>query len=173
MPHFEDLSDYIYHNSMFWAPGTKNIGWLSSEHGFLRSEPSEVFLDKIWSFCKISVAQMRGIHECDLCSGGRTYYVKRGGEPLLLGSSEIRVFSDHGDIYAAPTLIYHYIATHHYSPPDEFLRAVDQGPCPPDHAYFDRLSSAGLAWNDTSAPSELPERFKYVREGDQFVKKLV
>lgn len=75
---------------MFWVPGTKNVGWLSSEYAFPVAEPSEALLDRIWSFCKISVAQMRGIHECEFCPARQTTYIKRGGEPLLLGSSEFR-----------------------------------------------------------------------------------
>lgn len=45
--------------------------------------------------------------------------VKRG-----LGSAEIRVTGEHGEIYAAPDLIYHYVADHHYKAPDAFVCAV-------------------------------------------------
>lgn len=173
MSYYADLTEYVYHNSMFWVTETKNIGWLSVEHEFSKVEPSETLLDKIWDFCKISVAQMRGIHDCDICAHTRTAYARRGDDSLLLGSSEIRVFSTARIIYAAPTLIYHYMAVHHYSPPDEFLRAVHEGPSPPGQSYFDQLARMGLVWGNTSAPAEEPARYKFVREGDAVVRRRV
>jgi hypothetical protein len=59
-----------------------------------------------------------------------SYRSERNGEKLLLGSSEIRVFSRNGDIYAAPTLIYHYVNPHHYAPPGAFIQALNEGPVP-------------------------------------------
>ncbi len=31
-----------------------------------------------------------------------------------------------GKVYAAPTLIYHYMKNHNYRPPNEFLEALDE-----------------------------------------------
>src|SRR5689334_4116372 len=149
MAYFIDLSFYQY--SVFGnPPATKNIGWLQRGHEFERMEPSDETLDLLWSFCAISVMQTRGLHQCDLCVTPQTVQATRNGVTLLLGSSEIRVFSNEGSIsllrqrlrdsessallffrgstvpysiYAAPTLIYHYVHIHHYKPPDEFLRA--------------------------------------------------
>lgn len=60
---------------------------------------------------------------------------ERGGERLLLGTAEIRAYGANGVLYAAPTLIYHYVAMHHYQPPDEFVRAAMTGPRPPGDDY--------------------------------------
>jgi hypothetical protein len=163
MSYFEDLSDYTYHDSYFYRPETKNVGWLDAAHEFPKSVPTEEALDLVWAYCKISVAQMRGIHDCELCPPATSHYVKRNEEPLLLGSAEMRVFGRDGTIYAAPTLIYHYISVHHYKPPDEFLSALREGPKPPNSEYFDRLTELGLEWNPTSAPATKPTRFKDVR----------
>ena len=147
---YDDLSDYTYHGSAFWRPGTKNVGWLGLSKDFERAQPTCEILDALWRFCKVSVAQMRGVHECEFCSDGHVRNSERNGEQLLLGTSEIRVFGSDGSIYAAPTLIYHYVEKHEYKPPEEFLEALAKGPTPPSPDYFDRLRSMGLEWNLTS-----------------------
>lgn len=149
MAYYEDLSDYEYFEEDY-RRGTRNVGWLDADHPFATAEPSAELLDALWAYCKVSIAQTRGIHECELCARDSAYDAERGGERLLLGSSEIRVFADAGDIYAAPTLIYHYVVAHHYAPPAAFVRAVLAGPAPPDPAYFARLSQLGLDWSETS-----------------------
>jgi hypothetical protein len=136
-----------------FPPGTKNVGWLGADREFARAEPSEAFLDALWALCKVSVAQMRGVHICEICGDRNACYAKRNGESLLLGTSEIRAFSANDDVFAAPTLVFHYVAQHQYAPPAEFVTSVLRGPVPPDRAYFERLEALGLEWNVTSAPS--------------------
>jgi hypothetical protein len=145
MTYFADLSEYTYFEPL---PGTKNIGWLSAGHDFKRAVLPDFLLERLWQFCKVSIAQSRGIHNCELCSEDACR-VQRNDERLLLGTSEIRVFGTAGEIYAAPTLIYHYIVDHHYAPPEEFLVALQEGASPPDKSYFDRLVELGLTWNAT------------------------
>lgn len=161
MPYYEDLSRYSYHGSVADRLGTRNVGWLGLGHKFRTMIPTEDLLDRLWCFCKVSVAQMRGIHQCEFCGTDDSYFASRKGEKLLLGTSEIRVFSKHGAIYAAPTLIYHYISFHWYCPPDEFIHALVEGPAPPDREYFERLEELGLEWNQTSAPSAKPSFLEY------------
>lgn len=192
MGYFPDLEFYSYfsHN----PPETRNIGWLERGHEFERMMPSEEVLDLLWSFCSVSVMQSRGIHECDLCATPQTVHAVRNGSRLLLGSSEIRVFSKEGvssalrqrlremesgglillrgsafpfSIYAAPNLIYHYVRTHHYKPPDEFLRALKEGPRPPGREYFDRLADLRLEWNRTSSPPENPVQTRRVENNGE------
>ena len=153
--YFEDLSDYTYHRSVFARPETKAIGWLALGHDFSTCVPTDDILDLLWSHCSISIAQMRGLHFCEFCPSGSAINAERHGKKLLLGSSEIRVFSGTGRIYAAPTLIYHYVAVHHYCPPDEFLRALREGPAPPSRGYFERLERLNLAWNETYPGGEI------------------
>ncbi|QGM47656.1 hypothetical protein [Methylocystis heyeri] len=159
MTYYEDLSEYSYHGGAFHRPGTWNVGWLGLGHEFQKAEPTKEVLDKLWRFCRISVAQMRGIHDCEFC-GDDSYYAERDGEALLLGTSEIRVFSPTGKIYAAPTLIYHYIEHHNYRPPDEFIQALKDGLEPGSQEYFNKLKELGLEWNITSAPASKPKRFR-------------
>lgn len=68
----------------------------------------------------------------------------RGGERLLLGTAEICAYGESGVLYAAPTLIYHYIAKHHYRPPDELVQAVIRGPRPPGDEYRALLRRFGI-----------------------------
>jgi hypothetical protein len=159
MAYFPDLTDYTYAK---WGvyPGSAAVGWLAAGHPVPTSAPSEALLDRLWEFCKVSVAQLRGVHDCDLCNDEGAHFVERKGETLLLGTSEIRVFGTAGEVYAAPTLIYHYVAVHHYAPPDEFVRALHEGLAPPDPAYFARIAEIGLEWNKTSAPTEKPRRIR-------------
>jgi hypothetical protein len=172
MAYFEDLSDYTYFRLEFYRPRTKNVGWLDSAHEFPKTTPTHELLDLIWDYCKISVAQSRGLHDCEYCTSGSSNYVIRNGQPLLLGTSEIRVFAKDGVIYAAPTLIYHYVFVHHYRPPDEFVRALREGPRPPNQEYFERLNELGLEWNNTSAPDVKPRRFRFARSQNGQIERI-
>jgi hypothetical protein len=105
---------------------------------------------------------MRGVHDCEFCKSEDLPLAERNNEKLLLGTSEIRVFSTQGEIYAAPTLIYHYVSVHHYEPPDEFVRALTEGPQPESREYFDRLKESmtaavfGVAATAQNAPAGDP-----------------
>jgi hypothetical protein len=162
MAYYADLSEYSYYGA---EPGTQNVGWIGHGHEFRKAEPDAEILDKLWDQCKISVLQTRGIHKCEFCDGD-SYYAEKNGETLLLGSAEIRVFSSSGAIYAAPTLIYHYVKSHNYSPPDEFIRALKEGPTPTSQEYFNKLEELGLEWQTTSAPTNKPVPFRLKRAED-------
>src|SRR5262245_20519946 len=123
MTFYSDLSEYTYHRSKSHRSRTKNVGWLEPGHQFERVKPARDTLDRLWDFGKVSIAQMRGIHQCEFCHD-ESNFTERYGETLLLGDSEIRVFSPDGNIFAAPTLIYHYVNVHDYKPPDEFIKAL-------------------------------------------------
>jgi hypothetical protein len=165
MTYYRDLTDYEYHGA-FYRPGTKNVGWLGMSHEFDIAEPTEELLSRLWDFCKISVAQTRGIHECEFCPGQSSYFAERNGERLLLGTAEIRVFSKTDGLYAAPTLMYHYVRVHKYRPPDEFIEALTNGPAPSSKEYFDHLGKLNLEWRNTSAPEANPVRLN-LKSSDQ------
>ena len=54
----------------------------------------------------------------------QTIRMRSGLRPVWLGNGEIRVTGEDGTVYAAPTMIAHYVAEHHYLPPQEFVDAV-------------------------------------------------
>src|SRR5207253_72063 len=84
----------------------------------------------------------RGLYYCHIC-GRRTRYHEFEGKLVELGSAEIRVFSNDGIIYAAPNLIFHYVAAHEYDPPEEFKQAVRTGPPPESKKFVSLLYQAG------------------------------
>ncbi len=127
---------------------------MDKEHGFDTGAPDEAMLDVLWAFCKTSVAQTRGGHPCPFCNNPAGIRAHRNGESLLLGTSEIRVFFSDGRVYAAPTLVYHYVVDHHYRPPAEFVTALLDGPRPGSQEYFALLRGQNLEWNDTSVGGE-------------------
>jgi hypothetical protein len=146
MTFIPDLADYGYANSAFGHPGTKAVGWLSVDHDFPSGIPKDEDLDLLWQFSSIAVAHMRGGHFCEFCPKQSPCFVERREERRFLGAAELRVFSRQGEIYATPDMIYHYVAAHHYQPPDEFLRALREGPQPPHDEYFGALARINLEW---------------------------
>ena len=164
MTYFEDLSAYAY--SGFGPSSATNVGWLDSGHHFRAAPSDPKVLTALWEFCRISVAQSRGFHLCPFCLSEEPIWAERNGECLLLGSSEIRVFSAETDaIYAAPNLVYHYVEVHHYEPPVEFRHAVLQGYPPSDERYFAALARYGLQWSWTS--KSRPKRFRFSPRGSK------
>jgi hypothetical protein len=162
MSFFEDLTPYIYRDSAETA--TKNVGWLGGQHAFKTTDVvDDGLLDLVWRYCGTSVAPTRGLHGCEFCAFADSFYAERSGEGRVLGSAEIRVFSDGDAVYAAPNLIYHYILAHRYAPPDEFIEVLKTGPQPPDPEYFERLSRLGLKWETTPSLDEKPKAFRFVK----------
>jgi hypothetical protein len=141
MAYFKDLSDYEYTLAPLAHSPAKNIGWLAKEHSFETAEPSAELLEVLRSYCTVQINQTRGLYRCPFCL--MRPQVDLRGLPFTLGSAEIRVFSENGVVYAAPNLIYHYVAAHRYHPPAEFLRAVAKSPHPPAGEYFSMLKAAG------------------------------
>jgi hypothetical protein len=161
MAHYTDFSEYCYGRGAYHVPGTVNIGWLGASADFVQMEPDEGLFDLVWDYCKISVAQFRGLHDCEYCYPRRSNIGQRHGEMRQLGSAEIRVFAESGAVYAAPDLIYHYMVVHRYKPPDQFISALKAAPHPFSKVYLDRLTAAGLAWREKTALASIPKRVRF------------
>lgn len=101
------------------------VGWLTS-NPFPKKEPIPEFLENLFILCQEPVEQTRGFHVCSFCLEPvfGPMIVRRGTKSITLGTAEIRVRGIEPIVYSAPTLIYHYVADHHYAPPDEFVEAV-------------------------------------------------
>ena len=113
MAFFEDLTPYTYFHPEEELPGTVNIGWLDPEQPFPTGETDHEFRTKLERLCQHRVKQTRGIHPCYFCTG----------RAMPTSSSEMRV-AGNGRVYAAPSLVHHYVVAHDYRPPDEFIAAV-------------------------------------------------
>jgi hypothetical protein len=173
MTNFKDLSEYSYGDPQFHRPGTVNIGWLGPSADFDQMEVDEELLGLLWDHTKISVVQYRGLHECEHCPPHTSNVAARNGEKRLLGSAEIRVFGGDGVIYAAPDLIYHYVAIHRYRPPKPFCAALKNGPRPSSKDHLDRLSALCLMWTEKAALTSDPVRFRLVRTPDGLKKEIL
>lgn len=146
MAYFEDLTRYSYSSCGDIRSFEVNVGWLDKGHPFPTADPSGELLQSLWRYCEIRVCPMRGFHSCAFCSGNCGGPDCYGGEYRLLGSAEVRVFAPSGAVYAAPNLIYHYVAVHHYSPPEDFVKALSTVPAPPAEEYLQALRSLGREW---------------------------
>lgn len=146
MAYFDDLSRYAYATNDY-RDTARNVGWLEPGHDFAIEPSSEWFLDALWGYCRIIVNPTRGLHYCDLCNR-RSAVFSRGDQRLILGAGEIRVFSGDGKNFAAPNLIYHYVAEHNYRPPADFLKAVEKGPRPSSDEYTLLLKATRATWRD-------------------------
>jgi hypothetical protein len=116
-----------------------NVGWLDRKHKYPIGSVDSVALKNLVKILNYRVQRTRGYHLCNLCN---VENVKQG-HPMFsgydFGSSEIRVFSKNGDVYAAPDLILHYIVEHNYLPPKAFVDALLKGIVPPCLEYEEKL----------------------------------
>lgn len=106
------------------------VGWLQRNRPYSRGTVPDRFLEQLLGFCfdQYTVCARVGARRCPLC-GENVEPVTRDGETAHFGQAEIRVLGE-VDIFAAPTLIYHYVAEHDYRPPGVFIDAVVHGPQP-------------------------------------------
>lgn len=124
--YYPDLTPYSYLSGDRPA-NALNIGWLDNQHPFPKKKASEELLNALFESCLHPVLNTRGWHHCEFCCPGPNFggmKVSRHGREALLGSAEITVKGKNGRVYAAPNLIYHYVAAHDYDPPKEFLEAL-------------------------------------------------
>jgi hypothetical protein len=100
-------------------------GWLlDAQHQYRHQKDDTQLVDRLLMLCKKNpVNRTRGWHHCPFCS---LYPVTMtiDGEEISLGSAEIRLIGEGHLIFAAPDLVCHYMATHNYRPPDEFMAAL-------------------------------------------------
>jgi hypothetical protein len=137
--YFSDLTPYTYYHRA--ANGALNVGWLAKGHPFHQGEVSDQFLDALWRFCQEPVIIHRGFHTCEFCDmpAREVPTATHAGSTLRIGYQEIRAFGESDTVFAAPTLIFHYVTAHRYQPPAIFIDAVLTGPQPGTTAYTARL----------------------------------
>lgn len=123
--YYSDLSPYEYTRA---DSPMLNVGWLAAGHDFTTGGvPAEIFT-QLLQFADSQVNIMRGVHDCEFCSVESPIRMAAPTErgSVALGMGEIHVVDKSGCVYAAPSLILHYIQDHNYRPPDVFIRAVEE-----------------------------------------------
>ncbi len=127
--HFNDLSLYKYDLSKTLSD-VYNIGWLERDIKFQKGIVDNEILNKLAIIIRERMVHaMRGIHPCQFCEPYdpmKTFTISTPKGPTLLGMSEIWL-PDYcsSKIYAAPSLIHHYIDKHNYLPPIEFIKSIE------------------------------------------------
>jgi hypothetical protein len=119
---YEDLSKCDYFGEEH-ANILTSVGWLENKKPFPTGVIPKIVYDKLCELSKnpFRFAVFRGFHQCDLCQVQFEFRGERGISNIFIPHS--------GKIYVCPELITHYINTHFYRPPREFLEAVSV--CPP------------------------------------------
>jgi hypothetical protein len=148
MSYFPDLTPYDF--LAVPQPNIVNVGWLCVAHRYPQGKVAPHLLERLKKLACHPVHLTRGFHVCDLCKD-RSHHL----HPEMRGNGEIqitvRVFAD-GTLtpnsveslsqkeiesglilyrkvtYASPVLIVHYIESHDYLPPLEFLNALEAIP---------------------------------------------
>lgn len=109
------------------------IGWLDRDVGYSKGTVSREFFEKLSELCQRpwQLAASAGRHQCNLCQFDGPRF---GGEVYVPGN---------GKIYVAPLGVEHYVTTHWYLPPQEFIEAVLA--CPPMRSiqYYKALLASG------------------------------
>ena len=118
---YPDLTPFEYSSTYTGL----NVGWLEKGNKFPKEEPSAEFLDALHdviasgSFKKSICA---GLHFCTLCRF-RKNFAQRNGNEISMGNSEIAI-PYRRKTYIAPSLVYHYVSSHRYLPPEPFILGV-------------------------------------------------
>ena len=121
------------------------VGWLERGFDFPRGPLETEDLRLLES----SVANLwepfhfMGYHDCSLCTDPSVQTVIRvGSRECFLGASNLWVPGD-GQIFVAPSLIFHYVVEHRYRPPDVFLSALRKCPTPGSPEFLQRIVDLG------------------------------
>jgi hypothetical protein len=128
MVYHPDLTPFPYFSSGIYAKlPPLAVGWLSAAETFSTGETPETFQAKLLELCAdATIRHTLGYHFCEFC-GNETQYVitvaQTAGKNLRLGNGEIWTIGKSA-LYAAPTLIYHYVTAHEYRPPDDYIESV-------------------------------------------------
>jgi hypothetical protein len=124
MTYFADLTAYSYLPRH--ADGSVNVGWLGPDQGYPAGQVAGEVVTAVLRLVRSDpVNRTRGLHDCELCvNPPRPIIMAADGAEIVLGNCEIRVQGSGPVVYAAPSLLAHYLAGHRYLPPRSFIDAV-------------------------------------------------
>ncbi len=133
---FEDLTKCNYFGEEY-SNSLTAIGWLEKGKEFSTGTISRDIYFKLGEFRKKPwhFSMFMGFHQCNLCQ----FQFEFSGEK---GISNIFILGN-GRIYVSPELITHYMNTHFYQPPREFLEAVYLCPSQDSVEYLKKMLENG------------------------------
>lgn len=123
MTYFPDLTEYTYSAS---GAHLLNVGWLAIGEPFPVGAVDQIVRDQLVRLAANPANVMRGLHYCDFCDVESPIRVEATDDPsqaAYLGTGEVHV-AFREVVFAAPTLVVHYIDAHGYLPPADFCNAV-------------------------------------------------
>lgn len=140
MAYYKDLTPYEYGEC--YNDKTVNIGWIDDVHPYSKGKITDEFIFFLWEYIKYPINRTRGVYHNKRLDSQKTFHIAHyEGYHITLGDAEIRVVDIENDvIYAAPNLVLHYIITHQYLPPEQFVNAVINGPKPNSDIYSNSMS---------------------------------
>ena len=132
MTHFDDLTEFDYFGAEY-AQSLRAVGWLTNDMLFAtgKTDPNAFAKLKELMHAPWQPIITLGIHECELCQ----FDSPCGNANLFVPNGEV--------VFVCPELIVHYIAAHHYRPPDEFISAVTNCPLTSTMQYKKLLLESG------------------------------
>jgi hypothetical protein len=147
MTYYEDLSRMSDPRLALVA-----VGWLEPEHPYVKGDVEERFFARLMELLvePWQPFAAAGRHECRFCafSGGpgTVSYAARVGQHVNVSIGWANVFVPGRDVlYMAPSTIAHYIDSHGYKPPAEFVDAVLACPEMKSAAYLRAIHAVGGA----------------------------
>lgn len=140
---YSDMTSYKYLADVL-DPNVLNVGWIGADATYAKGPVSDLVIDRLKEFTKFSIATTRGGHMCDLCDPNKVVFVHIDSQKYLLGTAELRVFSEQGAVFTCPDMLLHYVQQHKYCPPREFLEALMECPLPSSPRYKTEISRLGL-----------------------------
>jgi hypothetical protein len=140
-----DLASYDYFG-FAEEDRLRSIGWLDSAHPFTTAPIDEDLLFRLFVLAEDAWQPLRfcGYHGCGLCSEPQPFgtQVAFKGRRLTVGTDNLFI-PGRSVVYAAPSLILHYILAHQYQPPTEFVDAVRTCPGMFTPEYIDAVKRCG------------------------------
>jgi hypothetical protein len=126
-------------------PRIRAVGWLGTGKLFTSGsvDPGELAALRHLIEDGFEPVLFRGGHVCEICDNCQ------GAHNVLVPAKDV--------LYIAPEMIVHYIESHRYKPPEEFLDAVRGCPEVLSDEYFEAVRGLASMWEITD------------REFDQYV----
>ncbi len=135
MTHYPDLSTSCMVEQ---GPQVRVVGWLNPGFPFETGSVSPEFMSKLKQQCVTPYRPMvlMGAHECEFKPDSSTQCQAPGHKNLWIPGAN-------GCLYVAPEMIVHYIETHGYKPPEEFIQTVLAAPAQKSPEYWRMMEPFG------------------------------